>query len=224
MSLSSSSAVPTGGRRRDERLRRAKFFRRFRPRGAAGRLLCPASAQRAAISSTGRRRPEAWRGAAGRRFVEPSAPTSSTSRSTSRPRMPAPCWLRRRRRRRRGTSLPRPLLTSSFFKNESCGKCVPCRVGDRRPSDPERSLEAGGGPADVDERILSSRRRPPSLICGLGQVASAGAGVCGSLPRSRSVCSHDTERIVRQDNSSARASNEYRRVARGRGRRRGHDH
>jgi formate dehydrogenase beta subunit len=60
-----------------------------------------------------------------------------------------------------------------FFRNESCGKCVPCRVGSTKAhtilSD---ILERGGGVADVPEEItqLEETLRMTS-ICGLGQVA-----------------------------------------------------
>ncbi len=60
-----------------------------------------------------------------------------------------------------------------FFRDESCGKCVPCRAGSAKAhrilSD---LLASGGGPGDVDERILQleeTMRR--TSICGLGQVA-----------------------------------------------------
>jgi NADH:ubiquinone oxidoreductase subunit F (NADH-binding)/NADH:ubiquinone oxidoreductase subunit E len=61
----------------------------------------------------------------------------------------------------------------NFFRNESCGKCVPCRVGSRKAhSILLEVLEAGGTAADVDERIdeLEETLRLTS-ICGLGQVA-----------------------------------------------------
>ncbi len=60
-----------------------------------------------------------------------------------------------------------------FFRNESCGKCVPCRVGTHKAlvilSD---HLEVGGGPAEVPAEIgeLEETLRLTS-ICGLGQVA-----------------------------------------------------
>jgi formate dehydrogenase beta subunit len=60
-----------------------------------------------------------------------------------------------------------------FFRDESCGKCVPCRVGSAKAhvmlSD---VLAAGGAPADVSDRIaqLETVLRRTS-ICGLGQVA-----------------------------------------------------
>ena len=61
----------------------------------------------------------------------------------------------------------------AFFRNESCGKCVPCRVGSVKAHAILASvLEAGGGADDVDARIdqLDETLRLTS-ICGLGQVA-----------------------------------------------------
>jgi len=60
-----------------------------------------------------------------------------------------------------------------FFRDESCGKCVPCRVGSTKAHRILADhLAAGGGPADVDGRIgeLEQVMRRTS-ICGLGQVA-----------------------------------------------------
>jgi len=60
-----------------------------------------------------------------------------------------------------------------FFRNESCGKCVPCRVGSHKAHEILTDLlESGGGPEDVDARIvqLEETMRLTS-ICGLGQVA-----------------------------------------------------
>jgi NADH:ubiquinone oxidoreductase subunit F (NADH-binding) len=60
-----------------------------------------------------------------------------------------------------------------FFRNESCGKCVPCRVGSMKAhAILSEIVESGGGPDDVDERIieLEATMRLTS-ICGLGQVA-----------------------------------------------------
>jgi formate dehydrogenase/NADH-quinone oxidoreductase subunit F len=60
-----------------------------------------------------------------------------------------------------------------FFRDESCGKCVPCRVGSAKAHVMLADLLArGGGPdgvnADVRELIDVMRR---TSICGLGQVA-----------------------------------------------------
>jgi formate dehydrogenase beta subunit len=60
-----------------------------------------------------------------------------------------------------------------FFRDESCGKCVPCRAGSTKAHQILSDLlAAGGGPGDVDERIfrLEETMRRTS-ICGLGQVA-----------------------------------------------------
>jgi NADH:ubiquinone oxidoreductase subunit F (NADH-binding) len=60
-----------------------------------------------------------------------------------------------------------------FFRDESCGKCVPCRVGSTKAHRMLADLLAsGGGPADVgtDVRELVDVLRRTS-ICGLGQVA-----------------------------------------------------
>jgi formate dehydrogenase beta subunit len=60
-----------------------------------------------------------------------------------------------------------------FFRDESCGKCVPCRVGSHKAHEVlTELLEAGQGVEAVDERItdLEATVRMTS-ICGLGQVA-----------------------------------------------------
>ena len=60
-----------------------------------------------------------------------------------------------------------------FFRDESCGKCVPCRVGSAKAhAILDGLLGAGGGPAEVDAdvRDLAEVMRRTS-ICGLGQVA-----------------------------------------------------
>ena len=42
-----------------------------------------------------------------------------------------------------------------FFRNESCGKCVPCRVGSMKAHAILTELiESGGGADDVDDRIV----------------------------------------------------------------------
>ena len=60
-----------------------------------------------------------------------------------------------------------------FFRDESCGKCVPCRVGSTKAHRILTDhLAAGREAGDVDERIgeLEQVMRRTS-ICGLGQVA-----------------------------------------------------
>ena len=60
-----------------------------------------------------------------------------------------------------------------FFRDESCGKCVPCRVGSAKAHAMLSDLLAGGGgPGDATDRVgqLEEVMRRTS-ICGLGQVA-----------------------------------------------------
>jgi NADH:ubiquinone oxidoreductase subunit F (NADH-binding)/NADH:ubiquinone oxidoreductase subunit E len=60
-----------------------------------------------------------------------------------------------------------------FFREESCGKCVPCRAGSAKAHQLLSGLLAGGGgPGDVNGDIseLAQVMRRTS-ICGLGQVA-----------------------------------------------------
>ena len=60
-----------------------------------------------------------------------------------------------------------------FFRDESCGKCVPCRVGSSKAHRILTDLlAAGGGPVEVNGQIteLEQVMRRTS-ICGLGQVA-----------------------------------------------------
>jgi formate dehydrogenase beta subunit len=60
-----------------------------------------------------------------------------------------------------------------FFRNESCGKCVPCRVGSHKAHEMlTEALATESGPADLEDRLteLEATLRLTS-ICGLGQVA-----------------------------------------------------
>ena len=60
-----------------------------------------------------------------------------------------------------------------FFRNESCGKCVPCRVGSHKAHEILADVVARGLGADaVDDRIVELEETLRlSSICGLGQVA-----------------------------------------------------
>jgi NADH:ubiquinone oxidoreductase subunit F (NADH-binding)/NADH:ubiquinone oxidoreductase subunit E len=60
-----------------------------------------------------------------------------------------------------------------FFRNESCGKCVPCRVGSHKAHEILTDLlEQGLGADAVDERIIELEETLRlTSICGLGQVA-----------------------------------------------------
>ena len=60
-----------------------------------------------------------------------------------------------------------------FFRNESCGKCVPCRVGSHKALGLlEEVLARGEGPDAIEDELeqLEETTRLTS-ICGLGQVA-----------------------------------------------------
>jgi formate dehydrogenase/NADH-quinone oxidoreductase subunit F len=61
-----------------------------------------------------------------------------------------------------------------FFRNESCGKCVPCRVGSTKAHTILRDVVEAGAELDDDQRAhvlrLEEAMRKTS-ICGLGQVA-----------------------------------------------------
>jgi formate dehydrogenase beta subunit len=61
-----------------------------------------------------------------------------------------------------------------FFRNESCGKCVPCRVGSHKAVDLVETALAGKQPPDLVALLqdLNSTLAQTS-ICGLGQVAMA---------------------------------------------------
>lgn len=60
-----------------------------------------------------------------------------------------------------------------FFRNESCGKCVPCRVGTQKAHTILADhLAVGGTARNVPARILELEETlRMSSICGLGQVA-----------------------------------------------------
>jgi len=61
---------------------------------------------------------------------------------------------------------------AAFFRDESCGQCVPCRVGSAKAHRILTGALSNGGPASVDGQIreLEETMRKTS-ICGLGQVA-----------------------------------------------------
>jgi NADH-quinone oxidoreductase subunit F len=65
------------------------------------------------------------------------------------------------------------LRIAEFFKDESCGQCVPCRVGTLRQKEALERLAHGGARGDEHERLaeLAQVMRDAS-ICGLGQTAA----------------------------------------------------
>ncbi len=65
-----------------------------------------------------------------------------------------------------------------FYRNESCGKCVPCRVGSQKMSDMLVRWTQGGLPEPqyrADLALLDELSQAMSLtsICGLGQIVPA---------------------------------------------------
>jgi NADH:ubiquinone oxidoreductase subunit F (NADH-binding) len=61
-----------------------------------------------------------------------------------------------------------------FYRNESCGKCVPCRVGTVKLTEILEGIAAGRGRREDLELIAElSHAMAETSICGLGQIAPA---------------------------------------------------
>ena len=62
-----------------------------------------------------------------------------------------------------------------FFRDESCGQCVPCRIGTVRQEEALARLADAGPEADADAALLGELGQVmrDASICGLGQTASA---------------------------------------------------
>jgi NADH-quinone oxidoreductase subunit F len=67
------------------------------------------------------------------------------------------------------------LRIAAFFRDESCGQCVPCRVGTVRQEEALHRLAANGRHAGSDLALLVDvgRVMRDASICGLGQTASS---------------------------------------------------
>ena len=69
------------------------------------------------------------------------------------------------------------LRIAAFFRDESCGQCVPCRVGTVRQEELLHRLVAGRpiGSADEELHLLNEvgQAMRDASICGLGQTASS---------------------------------------------------
>jgi NADH-quinone oxidoreductase subunit F len=67
------------------------------------------------------------------------------------------------------------LRIAAFFRDESCGQCVPCRVGTVRQEEALHRLAANGRDAGSDLALLADvgRVMRDASICGLGQTASS---------------------------------------------------
>ena len=62
----------------------------------------------------------------------------------------------------------------TFFRNESCGKCVPCRMGSQKMVDILTGWTHGKGtPADLELIDELTDALKLTSICGLGQFAHA---------------------------------------------------
>ncbi len=72
--------------------------------------------------------------------------------------------------------LDQAIACSRFYQRESCGKCVPCRLGSRKIVDMAESLlkpTSTSDPAELENTVkVLSRIMETTSICGLGQVAS----------------------------------------------------
>jgi NADH-quinone oxidoreductase subunit F len=67
------------------------------------------------------------------------------------------------------------LRIARFFRDESCGQCVPCRIGTKRQEEIlERMFRAPGGDGREDAMLLSdiAQAMRDASICGLGQTAA----------------------------------------------------
>jgi NADH-quinone oxidoreductase subunit F len=64
---------------------------------------------------------------------------------------------------------------AAFFRDESCGQCVPCRVGTVRQEEALHRLAANGRDPAADLALLADvgRVMRDASICGLGQTASS---------------------------------------------------
>lgn len=73
--------------------------------------------------------------------------------------------------------LDQAIACSQFYQRESCGKCVPCRLGSRKIVDMAEQFATSKDPGElvpnlIENANLLSRIMRTTSICGLGQVAS----------------------------------------------------
>jgi NADH:ubiquinone oxidoreductase subunit F (NADH-binding) len=62
----------------------------------------------------------------------------------------------------------------NFFRNESCGKCNPCRIGDQRLYEIITNISEGTGKlTDLDDMLKLSEYLFQLSNCGLGQTAGS---------------------------------------------------
>jgi NADH:ubiquinone oxidoreductase subunit F (NADH-binding)/NADH:ubiquinone oxidoreductase subunit E len=58
-----------------------------------------------------------------------------------------------------------------FFRNESCGKCVPCRIGSEKAVEMLEGVQAGASTSQLNVLQELGATLEQTSICGLGQVA-----------------------------------------------------
>ena len=70
-----------------------------------------------------------------------------------------------------------PLRIANFFRHETCGQCVPCRVGVVRQQEALQRLAGGKPLGSVAQEITLLREVAQAMrdasICGLGQTAAS---------------------------------------------------
>ncbi len=74
---------------------------------------------------------------------------------------------------------------AAFFRDESCGQCVPCRVGTVRQEEALHRLTAGAGSQNGEIALLAELDQVmrDASICGLGQ--TAGSAIASAIHRLR---------------------------------------
>jgi NADH-quinone oxidoreductase subunit F len=78
------------------------------------------------------------------------------------------------------------LRIAAFFRDESCGQCVPCRVGTVRQEEALHRL--------VSDRELGSREQELALLGEIGQVMRD-ASICGLGQTAASAIASAVERL-----------------------------
>jgi len=68
------------------------------------------------------------------------------------------------------------LRIAEFFRDESCGQCVPCRIGTVRQQEALQRLAAGRGGDELAVLADLEQVMSDASICGLGQTAASAVG------------------------------------------------
>ena len=83
----------------------------------------------------------------------------------------------------RSQALAQAVNLTEFFRNESCGKCVPCRLGSQKLVEIGTRLANGLPPADRDRAVTDVS----DLASALGQTSICGLGVVAPNPLSTAL-------------------------------------